>query len=238
MIVSKDQTCGVPGRFIGENVALLRDIVDYTSFSNVPAAVLSLDQDKAFDRVDGSFICSLPCPRWASVHLFLTWSVCFIQVFRVVLMSMVICLLSLSFLVVFAKAVLCLPCCMCWFRKSLLLNIRANPRITGLSITGSQTPLSPISQYADDTSLIVNSDDAILAVFHTYSRFDSASGSKLNVSKSKDLWLGAWNNRRDPPVQLEWTSEKIKVLGVYVGPGDLEEANWRPRIAAVEIVLS
>ena len=72
----------------------------------------------------------------------------------------------------------------------------------------------------------------------TYSRLEAASGSKLNVSKSKGLWLGVWNNRRDPPVQLEWTSEKIKVLGVYVSPGDAEEANWRPRIAAAENVHS
>ena len=56
VVVSKYQTCGVPGRFIGENVVRLRDIVDYTSFSNVPAAVLSLDQEKAFDRVDWSFM--------------------------------------------------------------------------------------------------------------------------------------------------------------------------------------
>ena len=56
VVSSKDQTCGVPGRFIGENVALLRDIVDYASFSNVPTAVLSLDQEKAFDRVDWSFM--------------------------------------------------------------------------------------------------------------------------------------------------------------------------------------
>ena len=54
VVVNKDQTCGVPGRFIGENVALLRDVVDYTSFSSVPAAVLSLDQGKAFDREDSS----------------------------------------------------------------------------------------------------------------------------------------------------------------------------------------
>ena len=100
MVVSKDQTCGVPGRFIGENVALLRDIVDYTSFSNVPAAVLSLDQEK-IEWI--GHLCSLPCLRWASVHPFFTGSVCFIQVFRVVFMSMVICLLSLSFLVVFAR---------------------------------------------------------------------------------------------------------------------------------------
>ena len=120
----------------------------------------------------------------------------------------------------------------------LALNIRSNPRITGLSNPGSQAPLSLISQYAGDTSLIVNSDDAILAVFDTYSRFEATSGAKLNVFKSKGLLLGAWSNGRDPPVQLEWTSEKIKVLRVYVSPGDLQEADWRPQITAVENVLA
>ena len=33
LVVSKDQTCGVQGRFIGENVALLRDVVSYASSS-------------------------------------------------------------------------------------------------------------------------------------------------------------------------------------------------------------
>ena len=107
----------------------------------------------------------------------------------------------------------------------LALNIRSNPRSTGLSNPGSQARLSLISQYAGDTSLIVNSDDAILAVFDTYSLFEAASGAKLNVFKFKGLLLGAWSNRRDPPVQLEWTAEKINVLRVYVGPDDLEEAD-------------
>lgn len=54
--VDKDQTCGVPGRFIGENVAFLRDVVDYASLSGIECAILSLDQEKAFDRVDWGFL--------------------------------------------------------------------------------------------------------------------------------------------------------------------------------------
>ena len=31
---------------------------------------------------------------------------------------------------------------------------------------------------------------------------------------------------------------KVKVLGVFLGPGNLEEENWRPRITAVENALN
>lgn len=55
-VVAPDQTCGVPGRYIGENVAFLRDLVDLTNEYNLPVALLSLDQEKAFDRVDWPFL--------------------------------------------------------------------------------------------------------------------------------------------------------------------------------------
>ena len=233
VVVGKDQTCGVPVRFIGENVALLRDIVDYTSFFNVPAAVLSLDQGKAFDRVDWSFMLAT-LSKMSFGPSFCHW----VRLFYRGVQSCVNVNGYLSPFFVLSRGVRqgCPLSPLLYVLDSEVLAF--NIRITDLSIPGSQTPLSPISQYADDTSLIVNSDDVILAAFDTYSRLETASGSKLNVSTSKGLWLGAWNNRRDHPVQLEWTSKKIKVLGVYVGHGHLEEANWQPRIAAVENVLS
>ena len=45
LLVAEDQTCGVPGRLIGENVALLRDVVSFASSSRTPVAILSLDQE-------------------------------------------------------------------------------------------------------------------------------------------------------------------------------------------------
>lgn len=110
----------------------------------------------------------------------------------------------------------------------LACNIRANPRIVGLSLPGSTSPLPVISQYADDTSLIVTTDDSIKATFDTYSLFEKGSGARLNQSKCKGLWLGSWVGRTDPPIALVWSCTKLKFLGVYLGLGNLEEANWRP----------
>ena len=120
----------------------------------------------------------------------------------------------------------------------LACSIRANPRIKGLCLPGSSDPLSLISQYADDTSLVVCSDHAIRACCEVYDVYERGSGSKLNLSKSKGLWLGPWANCSDPPVTLDWLSVKIKVLGVFLGPGNLDDVNWKPRIATVENTLS
>ena len=55
-VVAPEQTCGVPGCYIGENVAFLRDVLELANEYNLPVALLSLDQEKAFDCVDWPFL--------------------------------------------------------------------------------------------------------------------------------------------------------------------------------------
>ena len=84
----------------------------------------------------------------------------------------------------------------------------------------------------------MTSDHGIKAVFDTYSRFERASGSKLNLSKCKGLWLGSWRGRSDLPVAIDWSCNTIKVLGIFIGFGDLDVANWNPCIDAVSKCLT
>ena len=237
LIVSKDQTCGVPGRFIGENVAFLRDIVDFCTFTGVPAALLSLDQEKAFDRVDWSFLRSTLFALGFG-QSFIGWVDLFYKnsssavnvngnVSSCFLLSRGVrqgCPLSPLLYILIAEVLAC--------------NIRAHDAISGLRLPYALVPLSCVSAYADDTTLVVTSTCAILAVFAVYSLYERGSGARLNMDKCKGLWLGSWNGRADSPVNISWSSIKVKVLGVFLGPGNLEEENWRPRITTVENALN
>lgn len=66
------------------------------------------------------------------------------------------------------------------------------------------------------------------ASFESFALFEKASGSKLNLTKSKGLWLGSWSGRSDPPLAPHWNSSKLKILGIFVNVGDLKSDNWRP----------
>ena len=120
----------------------------------------------------------------------------------------------------------------------LACKLRVHPDLGGIKIPNSTVSLPVVSLYADDTSAIVTSDPGIKAVFDTYSRFERASGSKLNLSKCKGLWLGSWRGRSDLPVDIDWSSDTIKVLGIFIAFGDLDAANWNPGLDAVSKCLT
>ena len=119
----------------------------------------------------------------------------------------------------------------------LAASLRANPFIAPLRLPNLSSSLPVVSLYADDTSAIVCSDEGIKAVFDTFTVYERASGSKLNLGKCRGLWLGPWRNRPDTPVPIDWSCSIIKVLGVFIGFGDLDSANWRPRLDAVSDCL-
>ena len=109
--------------------------------------------------------------------------------------------------------------------------------IRGLCLPGGAPELSALSLYADDTSVIALSDEAIAAVFQVYHHFEIGTGAKLNLSKCHGLWLGPWRNRVDAPVPILWSSSSINVLGIFIGHNDLSQENWSPRLEAIRKCL-
>ena len=73
-IVHQDQTCNVPGRSICSNLQLVCDVLDMIDKTNETGILVTLDQEKEFDRVDHEFLMRTlskfgfgpSCCRWVS----------------------------------------------------------------------------------------------------------------------------------------------------------------------------
>ena len=55
-IIAKDQMGFIKGRYIGENIRLIYDIMQYTEKQNIPGMLLLIDFEKAFDSLSWTFI--------------------------------------------------------------------------------------------------------------------------------------------------------------------------------------
>lgn len=190
--------------------------MSYASYFDSPVAILSLDQEMAFDRVDWNFMLST-LSNMGFGPSFISW----VRLFYTGVQSAVSVNGYLSSFFYLSRGVRqgcpLSPPLYVQVSEMLAVNIRSNPRIKGLSLPNVPRPLSRAWRFT---------------IF-----YERGSGSKFNMSKSRGLWLGSWSGRSDPPVALEWSSVKIKVLGVFIGPGNLENVNWRPRITAVQNCL-
>lgn len=186
-VVAPDQTCGVPGRFIGENHSV---------------AILSLDQEKAFDRVDWSFLLSTLSKMGFGASFCKSIKLFYTGIRSSVIVNDYItkpfhpsrgvkqgCPLS--------------PLLYILTMEVLAVSVRKNPAISSLSIP-RVADLPVLSLYADETSVVVTSDQAIVAVFETYHLFEKASGAKIKLDKCEGLWLGSWRHRLDAPVAIRW----------------------------------
>ena len=71
-VVSPFQTCGVKGRSVHHNLCLLRDLALYSQERSFSCLFISLDQQKAFDRVDWSFLFAV-CRSLGLGPNFISW---------------------------------------------------------------------------------------------------------------------------------------------------------------------
>ena len=55
-VIDVDQTGYIKGRYIGENVRLISDIISYTAAKNLPGLAIFLDFEKAFDSIEWNFL--------------------------------------------------------------------------------------------------------------------------------------------------------------------------------------
>ena len=75
-----------------------------------------------------------------------------------------------------------------------------------------KTILNKLVQHADDTTIFITKDNEFNTVDNIVNTYIKGSGSKMNVTKTKGLWLGKWRSREEKPCQFHWTNNKLKEI--------------------------
>ena len=95
--------------------------------------------------------------------------------------------------------------------------IRANTSIKGITVNNTEIKLS---QYTDDTTLILNGNqNSLSAAIETIENFGNSSGLKLNDKKTEALWIGSVVGKREkfsPKKNFKWPENRVKVLGAWI----------------------
>ena len=101
-----------------------------------------------------------------------------------------------------------------------------------------------ISQYADDTTLILNDEEESLsAALVTIDNLGYASGLKLNDKKTDDLWIGSnvgKNKKLIPEKNFRRPESKVKVLSVWIStdPTVTLNLNYTEKLEQIRNILS
>lgn len=114
-------------------------------------------------------------------------------------------------------------------------------RENGMKIqSNDKTKYIQISQLADDTTLFLQDENAIIECLNIVEQFGTVSGLKLNKEKTEGLWLGRGQNRIDTFAGINWGQNYVKALGVYFGYNkkEIENKNWKDKLEALKKSLT
>ena len=187
-LIHSDQTGFIKGRYIGQNIRLLDDLMNFTDVNKIPGILLFIDFEKAFDTLEWSFLHRAleifnfgpKIRKWVSILyndiesgvMNGGYMTNYFKVSRGVRQG---CPLS-PFLFILAVEI-------------LSLKLRHDPDCKGIILPNLRE--ARLTQFADDTTVISSSVTSLKASLQIINSFGSLSGLNLNKTKTKIMWIGS-----------------------------------------------
>ena len=237
-IVSKDQVGYIKGRSIATVIRTIDDAINYLNKTGKVGYLLALDYAKAFDSLSKNFmLCSFDMFGFGSD--FKRW----VEVLTSKSQS---CInhggwLSEPFSVLCGIRQGCpfSPLAFILAVELLAVKIR-NSEIQGIKVQNcqNQTQISnKIKQLADDTTLFLADKKDMEIAQDILRSFQTFSGLKLNVNKTKAMRMGREPSEDNLPFEVV---NKIKILGVFFEDNKMAkniEENWKGKIDKIQSLI-
>ena len=216
-LIHRDQTGFLKDRFIGENIIKAISIIEYAEQENLPALLMFVDYEKAFDTVEWNYV--------EECLLYFNFSYTIINWVKILYRNITSCVANNGWFSDFfelsrgvRQGCPLSPYLFIISSEIFAISIRSNNKIKGININGDS---SKIGQYADDTFMAFLFDqDSLDEILNTLDRFELLSGLKVNYDKTEILRIGSLKNS-DAKLYtqkcLTWTNNPSVLLGISVG---------------------
>ena len=224
IVIHEDQTCAVPGRSIFTNLFLTRDIIRYTGQKDIPGYIITVDQEKAFDRVDREFL--------IDAMKEMNFGPRFIQWIQTLFRDSEACVLVNGHMSVFFNTTRSVtqggP------ESQQLYNIigdvlgeaiRDHKKIIGIRLPGNCIVVT--TQYADDFTFYIRTSTSCHYLFHLLHLFELATGARIKRKKTKGICLGGAKPLQEQGIHITWVNHTgLPSLGVRFFPDQLRQTNF------------
>ena len=234
-IIHYNQSGFIKDRFIRETARSILDIIDYTERSKLPGILMFIDFEKTFDSIEWNFL-------YASLEAFnfgpeiIQW----VKTFYKNVSSCVInngissCPFKLERGVrqgdplspyLFVVAI-----------EILAILIRSDANIKGITIGDNETKLLA---YADDMTALLSDIPSLKKFLDSLNAFEMCSGLKMNVSKTKAMWIGTMKNSLEKPLGLEWCTT-VTNLGIHFSCNQqvLSSQNFQEKLDKIQKLIN
>ena len=216
-LIGPEQTFAVKGRSVKDNLPLIREVLEGIEI-DTEAALISLDQSKAFDRVDPRFLVTVLETAGFKPE-FCRWISMMYHNPQAVVQVNGRCSGSYAIERLVRQGCPLSPLLYVLALEPLLRRLRdegTSPALRGVPFAGPLT--SRVPSFADDITVFVSRRRDIKALKEVIVDYERIAGAKVNFDKSEGLRLGAWRWSSTLPGPFRWSDGPIRILRMLFGP--------------------
>ena len=199
-IIHIDQSFGIPGRSIQDNIIFMNALFAYIEEKKIPSIFLNVDQEKAFDRVAHIYIFNTLL-KFGFGEVFINWvKILYKNIFsRIIVNGFTSEIINIKRSV--RQGCPIAPLLYVCVIETLLIKIRNDKSIHGIK-SPCNTIEHLLSAYADDTGFFLDGLPSAVAVLNNFEKFGGVAGSKVNKTKTEGMWLGRNKFKEDRPLDI------------------------------------
>ena len=249
-LIHPDQTGFIPRRTIFDPIRLAQSMCAYADFMEEDGAIVALDQEKAYDKIDHQYLLetlkkfNLPDSFIKTVHSLYENAETAVIINGVISSPFKVtrgvrqgdplsCLL-------FNLAIEPLACM-----------LRNSQQLQGYRIPGIGRKII-VSMYADDTTVYLSKNDSYTDLMEILTKWCTASGAKFNIEKTEVIPTGTKPHRQrviatrcinptDPPlpqeIKIAEDGNAVRILGAWIGNETKDVTPWEPVLDKVRSTL-